>query len=93
MASAKGCGKSVNIECSGNTDSHWLDDEVSKNRFRDERLGKRFRLALDKLWEGMQQSIPLSGLGQYQGSLSIFIQWSIDLPKNRNCTIGLWPNY
>ncbi len=28
----------------------WLDHEVGPNRFHDARLGKRFRLVLERLW-------------------------------------------
>lgn len=38
----------------------WLDEEVGRNRFRDERLGKRFRLVLERLWTCMGQSIPMA---------------------------------
>src|SRR5476651_65453 len=38
----------------------WLDEEVGRSRFRDERLGKRFRLVLERLWTCMGQSIPMA---------------------------------
>jgi len=38
----------------------WLDQEVGPNRFRDERLGKRFRLVLERLWACIGQSIPMA---------------------------------
>lgn len=38
----------------------WLDEEVGRNRFRDERLGKRFRLVLERLWTCMGQSIRMA---------------------------------
>jgi hypothetical protein len=38
----------------------WLDQEVGPNRFRDERLGKRFRLVLERLWSSIGQSIPMA---------------------------------
>jgi hypothetical protein len=38
----------------------WLDEEIGRNRFRDERLGKRFRLVLERLWTCIGQSIPMA---------------------------------
>ena len=38
----------------------WLDHEVGPNRFRDARLGKRFRLVLERLWSCIGQSIPMA---------------------------------
>lgn len=38
----------------------WLDEESRGSRFRDERLGKRFRLVLDRLWSSVGQSIPMA---------------------------------
>jgi hypothetical protein len=38
----------------------WLDEEVGGSRFRDERLGKRFRLVLERLWTCIGQSIPMA---------------------------------
>jgi hypothetical protein len=38
----------------------WLDEEIGQNRFRDKRLGKRFRLVLERLWTCIGQSIPMA---------------------------------
>jgi len=38
----------------------WLDEETRRNQFRDERLGKRFRLVLERLWSCMGRSIPMT---------------------------------
>jgi hypothetical protein len=38
----------------------WLDEESRGSRFRDERLGKRFRLVLERLWSSVGQSIPMA---------------------------------
>lgn len=38
----------------------WLDEETRRSQFRDERLGKRFRLVLERLWSCMGQSIPMA---------------------------------
>lgn len=38
----------------------WLEEEVEQSRFRDERLGKRFRLVLERLWSCVGQSIPMA---------------------------------
>ncbi|MEM5462006.1 IS4 family transposase [Paraburkholderia phytofirmans] len=38
----------------------WLDEEIGRSRFRDERLGKRFRLVLERLWSCIGQSIPMA---------------------------------
>ncbi|WP_218778338.1 IS4/Tn5 family transposase DNA-binding protein [Caballeronia sordidicola] len=38
----------------------WLDAEIGRSRFRDERLGKRFRLVLERLWSCIGQSIPMA---------------------------------
>ncbi|UAW64716.1 hypothetical protein KMZ15_03345 [Mycoavidus sp. HKI] len=36
----------------------WPEEEICQSRFRDERLGKRFKLVLERLWSSMGQSIP-----------------------------------
>ncbi len=38
----------------------WLNEEAGQSRFRDERLGKRFRLILERLWSCIGQSIPMA---------------------------------
>ncbi|KNE75156.1 transposase (plasmid) [Candidatus Burkholderia crenata] len=38
----------------------WLNEEAGQSRFRDERLGKRFRLVLERLWSCIGQSIPMA---------------------------------
>ena len=38
----------------------WLDEEIGRSRFRDERLAKRFRLVLERLWSCIGQSIPMA---------------------------------
>ncbi len=38
----------------------WPEEEIRQSRFRDERLGKRFRLVLERLWSCMGQSIPMA---------------------------------
>lgn len=54
--------KSVVKECLNNeSDSNiWLDNEVSGCRFKDERLGKRFRTLIEQLWDGVGESIPFA---------------------------------
>jgi Transposase DNA-binding len=41
-------------------DETWLDREVTECKFQDERLGKRFRILLERLWGSMGQSIPFA---------------------------------
>ncbi len=41
-------------------DSVWLSNEISSCRFKDERLGKRFRILLEQLWNGIGESIPFA---------------------------------
>jgi hypothetical protein len=38
----------------------WLDQELAGCRFKDERLGKRFRTLLEQLTQGLGQSIPFA---------------------------------
>jgi hypothetical protein len=38
----------------------WLDDEVKECRFGDGRLGKRFRLLLERLSNGLGETIPMA---------------------------------
>ena len=38
----------------------WLDDEVKECRFGDGRLGKRFRILLERLSEGLGETIPMA---------------------------------
>jgi len=38
----------------------WLDREVTECKFQGERLGKRFRILLERLWGSMSQSIPFA---------------------------------
>lgn len=38
----------------------WMDEEIGRGRYRDERLGKRFRLVLERLWSCVGQSIPMA---------------------------------
>jgi Transposase DNA-binding/Transposase DDE domain len=37
----------------------WVDEELSKSDFKDERLGKRFRTLVERLSDGIGESIPL----------------------------------
>jgi hypothetical protein len=36
----------------------WIDRELAGCEFKDERLGKRFRALLERLWSGIGESIP-----------------------------------
>lgn len=38
----------------------WLDHEISGCKFKDERLGKRFRTLIEQLWNGVGESIPFA---------------------------------
>jgi hypothetical protein len=38
----------------------WLDDEVEGCRFGDGRLGKRFRILLERLSKGLGETIPMA---------------------------------
>ena len=38
--------------------SSWIDQELSESDFKDARLGKRFRILLQRLWTGVGESIP-----------------------------------
>ncbi len=38
----------------------WADHEGENSEFKDERLGKRFRILLDQLTDGVGQSIPFA---------------------------------
>lgn len=38
----------------------WLDREISGCKFKDERLGKRFRTLIEQLWDGVGESIPFA---------------------------------
>ncbi len=37
----------------------WLDDELEDCRFADARLGKRFRILLERLSKGLGETIPM----------------------------------
>jgi hypothetical protein len=54
----------------------WVDREIAGCEFRDARLRDRFRKLLSQIGSAMGQSIPLvcQGLGQHQGSVSLFRQ-------------------
>ncbi len=41
-------------------DNVWLSQELSRCKFKDERLGKRFRTLLEQLWHGIGESIPFA---------------------------------
>jgi hypothetical protein len=41
-------------------DNIWLSHELSRCKFKDERLGKRFRTLLEQLWNGIGESIPFA---------------------------------
>ncbi|BBO59763.1 IS4 family transposase [Mycoavidus sp. B2-EB] len=41
-------------------DQKWFEEEIGQNKFRDERLTKRFRLVLERLWSYVGQSIPMA---------------------------------
>lgn len=41
-------------------DKKWIDEEVARTKFRDERLGKRFRRLVGQLSEGIGESLPLA---------------------------------
>ena len=43
-----------------NTPSEWVDRELVGCEFKDERLGKRFRVLLEHLSNGMGESIPFA---------------------------------
>src|SRR6476469_9277954 len=51
--SAKGCLRSLEREC-------WIDREISGCKFRDARLGDRFRKLLTQIGGAIGQSIPLA---------------------------------
>ncbi len=38
----------------------WLNEKTGQSRFRNERLGKRFRLVFERLWSCIEQSIPMA---------------------------------
>jgi Transposase DNA-binding len=38
----------------------WLNRESAQSNFRDQRLKKRFKMLLDRLWKGMGETIPLA---------------------------------
>jgi hypothetical protein len=40
--------------------SSWIDQELSESDFKDARLGKRFRILLQRLWTGVGESIPFA---------------------------------
>jgi hypothetical protein len=55
--------------------SSWIDQELSESDFKDARLGKRFRILLQRLWTGVGESIPfVPRLGQYEGGVPILRQ-------------------
>lgn len=41
-------------------DRPWMDLEVLGSEFRDTRLRRRFATLLEKLWDGMGQTIPFA---------------------------------
>ncbi len=41
-------------------DESWLDREISRSEFQDIRLKKRYRILLEKLWQGLGGSIPFA---------------------------------
>lgn len=41
-------------------DRSWLDLEVQGSEFQDTRLRRRFAILLEKLWDGMGQTIPFA---------------------------------
>ncbi len=43
-----------------NKEQVWPEEEVQQSKFRDERLAKRFKLMLERLWYCMGQSIPIA---------------------------------
>ena len=62
MAVKNRMSKSVVKECLNNEPDNniWLDHEISGCKFKDERLGKRFRTLIEQLWDGVGESIPFA---------------------------------
>jgi Transposase DNA-binding len=52
----------------------WLDSELAGCSLADERLTRRLRKVLAQIGGAMGQSLPLPGLGQYQGGLSVLLE-------------------
>src|SRR5471032_2161094 len=42
------------------SDEEWLNRESAQSSFRDQRLKKRFKMLLGRLWKGMGETIPLA---------------------------------
>lgn len=53
----------------------WMDRELAGCKFKDVRLGKRFRKLFEQLSDGVgEYSLGLSGLGEREGGLPVFLQ-------------------
>ena len=43
-----------------NLSSEWLDQETAACKFKDKRLGKRFKSLLTQLWNGIGETVPFA---------------------------------
>lgn len=57
---------------------NWMDEEIAEGQLPDKRLDKRLRQVFRPIGRrrGPDHSLNLSGLGEYQGRLLIFLQRS-----------------
>ena len=46
------------ISKSKKNDSDWIEQELARCEFKDERLGKRFKNLVDQMWSGIGETIP-----------------------------------
>lgn len=62
VAAKDGTLKSVLKKGLKNEPEHnkWLSHELSGCKFKDDRLGKRFRTLIEQLWNGVGESIPFA---------------------------------